>query len=41
MPDDDDIDLIRHKRGHIDRSEWMYLNDSMNDSSIMRMLSKV
>ena len=27
MPEDDDIDLKRHQKGHIDQSQWITVSD--------------
>ena len=45
MPGDVELDLKRHMRGHVDKSEWIVLDEEsmkkMNDKALMSVLSKV
>ena len=42
MPGDEELDLKRHMRGHVDKSEWIVLDEeSVNDKALMGVLSKV
>lgn len=45
MPDDEDIDLKRHQKGHIDQSQWITVSDEemnvISDSKLMKKLSRV
>ena len=45
MPGDEELDLKRHMRGHVDKSEWIVLDEEsvkkMNDKALMGVLSKV
>ena len=45
MPEDDDIDLKRHQKGHIDQSQWITVSDEemnvISDSKLMKKLSRV
>ncbi|KAK8824104.1 hypothetical protein WA556_003429, partial [Blastocystis sp. ATCC 50177/Nand II] len=45
MPGDEELDLKRHMRGHVDKSEWIVLDEEsvkkMNDKALMGVLSKL
>ena len=45
MPSDEELDLKRHMRGHVDKSDWITLDEEsvkkMNDKALMGVLSKV
>ena len=45
MPGDEELDLKRHMRGHVDKSEWIVLDEEsvrkMSDKALMGVLSKV
>lgn len=45
MPSDEELDLKRHMRGHVDKSDWVVLEEEnvkkMNDKALMGVLSKV
>ena len=45
MPDDEDIDLKRHQKGHIDQSQWITVSDEemnvISDSKLRKKLSRV
>ena len=45
MPSDEDLDLKRHMRGHVDKSEWVMIDEEamnkMSEDALMSVLSKV
>lgn len=45
MPSDEDLDLKRHMRGHVDKSEWVMIDEEamnkMGEDALMNVLSKV
>lgn len=41
MPEDEEIDLSRHIKGHVDKNGWIYVDEAASEKAVISALSKV
>lgn len=41
MPDDEEINLSRHIKGHVDKQGWITVEESASEKAVISALSKV
>lgn len=41
MPDDEEINLSRHIKGHIDKNGWILVDEAASEKAVISALSKV